>query len=152
MMIRNVKILGLVACIVLLNGCAFKDIKNKRFEVFDNYIVENQLKSLGKVRAFQFRNWKSLDEKHLIISSSFKKQYLITINGFCQNLDFAHQIGMKQSMNNSLSAKFDSIVVKGDFDQECRIKTIHKIDKAQEDELVKLKRSYHKKSEAGEKQ
>lgn len=145
---RNImKYCLLIAFLITVSGCSTTAKDSQRFDMFDNFIVEKKLKSINKIRSFQFRNWKSLDDEHLIISSSFKNQYLITLNGFCHNLNFAQQIGLKQSMQNSLSAKFDSIVVKNNFNQECQIKTIHEINKNQEDELVKLRKSYYKNHE-----
>ena len=145
---RNImKYCLLIAFLITVSGCSTTAKDSQRFDMFDNFIVEKKLKSINKIRSFQFRNWKSLDDEHLIVSSSFKNQYLITLNGFCHNLNIAQQIGLKQSMQNSLSAKFDSIVVKNNFNQECQIKTIHEINKNQEDELVKLRKSYYKNHE-----
>ncbi len=132
----------LVACTANNNG-----IKNSnRFQMYDDYILEQGLNSLNKLRRFKFLNWKSLDNQHLIVSSSYRSQYLVTLQNYCVDLDTSNSIAFDQSISNSLSANFDSIIVADQRNQKCRINTIHQIDKTEENELLKLRKNYLKKS------
>ncbi|MCF6317967.1 MAG: DUF6491 family protein [Proteobacteria bacterium] len=117
-----------------------KDNKH-RFQMYDDYIVSQALKPVKTIRRFKFLNWKSLDNRHLIVSSSRSNQYLVTLNNYCIDLDVAHAIVFDQTMSNSLSAKFDSIIVAGQSHQKCRISTIHPLNDEQEKEVMNLRRN-----------
>ncbi len=128
----------LVACVP--NNKA-KDNKH-RFHMYDDYIVKQALKPVKTIRRFKFLNWKSLDNRHLVVSSSRSNQYLVTLNNYCIDLDVAHTIAFDQTMSNSLSAKFDSIIAAGQHNQKCRISTIHPLDEEQEKVVMKLRKNY----------
>lgn len=125
---------------IILSSCASAP-NNYRYKKFDNYILDNQLPSLSKIRTFKMLNWSSLDYRHLILSSHHNKKYLITLDSYCHELEYANSIGLKQSMDYTLSTKFDSVILINHQNQECRIKTIHEINKQQAKELLELRRS-----------
>ena len=126
----------------LLSACSSTSVtKNNRFEIFDNYIVDNKLTSLTSVNTFRFQGWNSLDPKHLIVSSNQKKAYLLTLTNYCNNLDVAHNIRIQQSLSSRLSTKFDYIIIPGQAGQQCKIKSIHQINKQQRNELTALRKS-----------
>lgn len=136
------KLLLTIITLSLITACATTSENGKqRFKMYDDYIVENQLTSTDKIRTFKFQGWKSLDNYHLILSSLRKKQYLITLQNYCNDLDYVPSITLKQTMNSSLSAKFDSIVVSRQPQQECRIKSIHELDKDQEKQVLGLRKA-----------
>jgi len=138
-MSKKIVVLSLLA---LLASCASTDNKDsQRFKKYDDYIVNNDLISLSKIRTFKFQNWKSLDNKHLILSSSHKKQYLISLQSYCVDLVFTPSIGLKQAMSTSLSAGFDSIVVSKQPQQDCRIKSIHELSQDQEKQVLELRKA-----------
>ncbi len=121
-------------------ACASSGNKNDRYAIYDAYIVEQKLVAVNKIRSFQFRDWKSLDNKHLILSSSHKKQYLIILSNYCTDLDFTQTIGLDQTMSYVLDVKFDAIVVDSNPNMPCRIKSIYPINRAQEKEIISLKK------------
>ncbi len=128
----------LTALITLVLSCASTDGK-KRYKVFDDFIVENQLTSLSKIRTFKMINWSALDDKHVMLSSHHNKKYIITLSSYCPGLDRVNSIALKQSMDFSLSAKFDSIIVVDQQKQECSIYKIHELTKQQAKDVLKLR-------------
>ena len=137
-MLNKILIVSLLS--MLVSACnSTNSHKEKRVKIYQDYINNHQLEEKDSVVNFRFNNWKSLDNQHLIISANLKKHYLITLQHYCNDLLSAHTITLDQSMNSRLSAKFDSIIVPGDFKQECRISTIHQLDKEQEKEVSALR-------------
>jgi len=130
-----------ILTIIFLISCSTTgDKNNARYHLYENYITDNELTPVDRIRTFKMLNWKSLDNRHLIISSFHKKHYLISLNSFCQDLDSAHTIALDQSMDNSLYAKFDSVIVSTQQHIKCRISTIHLLDQAQDKEVVNLRK------------
>jgi len=132
-----------ILCLVfLLSACSSTSVtKNNRFKIFDNYIVDNKLTSLSSVNTFRFQGWNSLDPKHLIVSSNLRKSYLLTLTNYCNNLDVTHNIRIRQSLSSRLNTKFDYIIVPGQAAQQCKIKSIHEINKQQRNELTALRKN-----------
>jgi hypothetical protein len=140
-MLKNLFIISILTSLVV--GCGTtNNTRAERNQIYQDYIQSQQLVAQDKIVNFRFNNWKSLDDQHLILSATLKRQYLITLKHFCNDLRSAVSIGLNQSMNSRLDAKFDSIIVPGDFKQECRISTIHQLDKDQEKEVLALGREY----------
>ncbi|MCF6287681.1 MAG: DUF6491 family protein [Proteobacteria bacterium] len=112
-----------------------------RFKIYDDYIIENNLEETTRVTNFNFRGWTSLDDKHLIVSSTHSKTYLITLTTYCADLSFSNAIVLDQTNNTSLNSKFDSISIpKHKFSQKCRISTIHPISSEQQKQIIKLRK------------
>ena len=130
-----------ILSIIFLMACSTTgDKNNARYHLYENYIADNELTPIDRIRTFRMLNWKSLDNQHLIISSSHKKHYLVSLNSYCQDLDSAHTIALDQSMNNTLYAKFDSVIVSTQQHIKCRISAIHQLDQAQDKEVVGLRK------------
>jgi PBP1b-binding outer membrane lipoprotein LpoB len=128
-----------ILVLFFLASCASNQGKNQN-KYFENYIEKNQLPSLSKIRTFKMINWSSLDNKHLLLSSHHNKKYLITLASYCSDLKHVNSISLKQSMEYSLSAKFDSVIVIGHHhNQECKIQKIHELNKQQAKEILALR-------------
>lgn len=123
---------------ILLSSCKNIPKNNDRFKVFDNYITSNNLKSVDRITSFKFQGWNSLDNSHLILSSSFSKNYLVRLSQYCNDLTFSNQILIDQKQSHSLSTYFDSIIIPSNHSYKCRIKNIYAISKEQRKELNKL--------------
>ncbi len=119
--------------ILSLSSCA----KNKHSRVnFEEFITQNELKKLDSARHFRFQGWQSLSERYLVLRSSQQRSFLIKLISSCVDLPFADNILLKQDMNNRLQAKFDSVIVPGEFRQTCRIDVIYELDKSQRQALL----------------
>jgi len=148
---KNYLIIGL-SLAAILSGCASKstlsyDEKNL---AYGDFIAINKLESLKNIRAFRLHGWQSLTNDYLILSTSFRKKYLVEVGGFCPDLGSAQTIMVNQGSSSILSARFDSISVVGNsFDgnnfgghqMKCQIKSIHQIDKAQAKEIAAIGKS-----------
>lgn len=86
------------------------------------------------------RGWTPLDNRHLIISSTHRKSYLLTLINYCQDLTTTTGIIPHQTLSNTLDTKFDSIIVLSQRHLKCRIDSIHALDKIQHNELTALKK------------
>ena len=128
---------------IIIAGCANAprmSSKEKNIN-YSQYAVANNLTSLDKIRSFRYQGWQSLTDNYLIISTSFKKKYLIEVNGFCSNLAFSHTIMINQSTSSILSKNFDSISTLESPRQKCFIKSIYQINKEQATEISKIGQS-----------
>jgi hypothetical protein len=143
-MLNKSLIISLLCMLVI--GCSSTNYtKTKRVQLYQDYINSHQLVAKDTIVNFRYNNWKSLDDKHLILSGNSKRQYLITLKQFCNELRSAVSITLDQSMSSRLNAKFDSVIVPGDFQQKCRISTIHQLDRDQEIEVLALRNEYRNK-------
>ena len=120
-----------------VSGCATTDTltDDEKNIAYAQYIIENELESIKHIRAFNFRGWSPLTDDYLVLSSSFKKRYLIELKNGCYDLGGSYTIALKQSMTNQLSINFDAILVLNDFQKRCYIKSIYPINKAVMKEL-----------------
>lgn len=135
---------------LLVMGCATIDEnKRKKESIYNQYINEKKLESQKKITSFRFHGWRSLDNRYLILTTSFNKPYLISLTSYCSDLKFTQTIAVHNSAS-TLHAKFDAISVPSELPIKCRIDSIYRITKKQADELSALKSK--KKSEESEKQ
>ena len=127
----------LLIAVLSLTGCASTETVEEA-PIYEQYIERHQLEELDKIASFRFDDWRSLDDRHLIISTSFTKPYLITLKHRCIDLADAHVIGV-DNKGSTLNARFDSIHVLERPQSRCFIKTIHRLTREQADEIVRLR-------------
>ena len=135
----NCRLLLLFPVFALLNACTTLEQQAEK-SLYDKYIVEKKLEPLKKITSFRFHGWRSLDNEHLILSTSFSKPYLISLSNYCSDLRFAHTIAVENS-GPSLFAKYDTISIPKSMGPKCRIESIYKITREQADELTSLKKA-----------
>jgi hypothetical protein len=67
------------------------------------------------VNSFQFTGrlwgWRSLGDGALAVWTRSNQGYFIELTGRCQDLSFAHSIGLTSSMGGRVSAGFDRVIV-----------------------------------------
>jgi len=146
MITRTVFLIMTLFFILLTSSCSNIDNKAiKKIPVYENYISEQKLESIDRITSFSFQGWRSLNNFHFILSTSPSRRYLIQLNSYCADLQFANAIIINNN-GNSLHTKFDSIhVVKGLSGKragiKCIIKSIYKISREQVDEIAQLGKS-----------
>ena len=140
-MIINKTISLLIISLLIVACSTTHSNKDKRFKIYDNYINDNKLESLKAISRFRMRGWTPLDNRHLIMSSTHRKSYLLTLKNYCQDLTTTTGIVPHQALSNTLDTKFDSIIVLTQRHLKCRIDTIHIIDKTQHNELTALRKA-----------
>ncbi len=131
-------IIRLVFASLILSSCAGRGLTDvERTALYQNYVSENKLVEVKSITAFRFNGWRELGTEHLIIFTSIRKPYLITLNNRCMDLRYANTLGINKT-GNSLYAKFDSIFVLSFPKQKCFIKTIHKLTREQANQMSDL--------------
>jgi hypothetical protein len=84
--------------------------------------------------------WNAISKNQLVVWTGINKAYLLTIAGYCPDLEFAHAIGVT-STGNTVD-RFEKVLVGRD---RCLIKEIRPLDTKQIKEDRKLLREQMKK-------
>ena len=131
---RGAPALAVAACTALLAGCATGpklDYTDYAGEPVKSFYMNN------------FDGWSSVSKDSLVVWTGLNKAYLITINGYCPDLQFANAIAVT-STGNTVD-RFEKVIVGRD---RCFIKEIRPLDTKQMKEDRKLLREQMKKPEA----
>lgn len=124
---------------LLLASCSMTAVnKAEKAKIYADFIKTNHLESLKKISSFRFQSFISLDNEHLIISTSPSKSYLIALKSYCTDLIYAQHFAFKQTFPSILSVKFDAIIVPNYENQICYIESIYKLSKKQVAALAHL--------------
>ncbi|WDE07440.1 hypothetical protein SG34_011425 [Thalassomonas viridans] len=134
------KIFFAVSLTAMLSACAATSTMTaqEKDAAYLDYIAEHQLESVDKVRSFTFKDWQSLSDKHLLVSTSLKKHYLLGLKHSCADLKFSQGIAVNRTSNSSLMAKFDSVTALRAPEIKCYIKSIHPVNKEQAMEIAAI--------------
>ena len=129
-----------VSVSAILSACAATSTMTaqERDAAYLDYIAEHQLESVNKVQSFTFKDWQPLSDKHLIVATSLKKQYLLGLKSSCSDLKFSHGIAVNRTSNSSLITKFDSVTALRSPEIKCFIKSIHPLSKEQAMEIAAI--------------
>ena len=130
---RKMKEIILLIMIVFLSAC--QENKHQRPD-YQAFIDAENLQQKDRIQQFRFQGWQPLDDRHLILKSSQRRIYLVRLMSSCIELPFAQSIKLKQDFDTTLNAKFDSIIVPGQFRQECSIDRIYELSKEQKQALL----------------
>ncbi|HEU5134230.1 MAG TPA: DUF6491 family protein [Steroidobacteraceae bacterium] len=123
-----------VACAALLAGCATGpklDYTDYAGEPVKSFYMNN------------FDGWTVVSKDQLVVWSGMNKAYLLTVTGYCPDLQFANAIGVTSTANTV--DKFEKVIVGKD---RCFINEIRPLDTKQMKEDRKLLREQMKKPEA----
>jgi hypothetical protein len=125
---------AVAACTALLAGCATGpklDYTDYAGEPVKSFYMNN------------FDGWSSVSKDQLVVWTGMNKAYLISVNGYCPDLQYANAIAVT-STGNTVD-KFEKVIVGRD---RCFIKEIRPLDTKQMKEDRKLLREQMKKPEA----
>ena len=86
-----------------------------------------------------FDGWSAVSKDQLVVWSGMNKAYLLTVTGYCPDLQFANRIGVTSSANTV--DRFEKVIVGRD---RCLIKEIRPLDVKQMKEDRKLMREQQK--------
>lgn len=82
---------------------------------------------VSKIRfAGSIDSWAKIDNRHVVLSVSPRRNYLLTLKNDCHGLLWAQHVGVTTS-NNTIYAGFDSITADG---FQCPIQQIEQVSKA----------------------
>ncbi len=122
-----------ILVLILLSAC--QNNRQQRVDYAD-FIAEHQLQNLNRVQQFNFLGWQPLNDRYLILRGNQRKSFLIQLMSPCNELPYAVNIHLKQRSGTILSSKFDSVIVPGQLNQECRINAIYPLDQIQQQALL----------------
>ncbi len=77
--------------------------------------------------------WHAIDNRHVILTFTPAKNYLLTLNRDCHGLNFASHLGVTTS-NDAIYAGFDYITADG---RRCGIQTINRLSREQKTALTR---------------
>ncbi len=124
-----------ISLVLLLVLSACQNNKSSRVN-YGDFIANQGWVKKDRVQHFRFQGWQPLDDRYLILRSNQRKSFLVKLISSCNDLPYANSIQVNQDTSRALSAKFDSIVVPGQFKQECTIDSIYEMDKVQKQALL----------------
>ncbi len=134
---KNFRLMIAVVAPIFIFGCATTASDNKPNR-YAQYIQEQKLEPVSSVTAFKYHGWNSLDKEHLIVSTTFKKSYLLALYGPCNDLNFTNRIAI-HTQGMTLQAKFDSIYIPNSPEYKCSIKSIYPLNEEQVKQLRELR-------------
>jgi hypothetical protein len=73
----------------------------------------------------RYDSWTSIGQNQLVVWTTPNEAYLITVRNPCPELPFAQHIGLTQTAPNTVSQRFDFVVVSGD---KCWIQSIQPVN------------------------
>lgn len=131
-------IIRMLSVVLILSSCANQGLTDvERTALYQNYVLENKLEKVKSITTFRYNGWRELGKEHLIIFTSIRKPYLITLKGRCIDLRFSNTLGINHT-GSTLHANFDSIFVTSFPEQKCFIKSIHRLTREQADQMSTL--------------
>ena len=90
-----------------------------RLAKYEPYVGE----PVGGFTAFNYDSWEPINRTQLVLRTTMNEAYLLTVDGTCTDLPFAHTIGV--TTTGSQVTKFDKVLVRG---HRCLIRQIQPID------------------------
>ncbi|WP_133407436.1 DUF6491 family protein [Parashewanella tropica] len=135
---RNLLIASLTA--ILLLGCATANRvpDSEKNAAYANYVKQQNITDVNKIRSFRYSGWKELTERYLILTVSLNKDYLVKFRSNCQGLDFANSIKIQQFTDLVFDKMGDTIKPVGEMNLKCYVDSIYPLTKEQSDHLVNI--------------
>src|ERR1700716_1825231 len=119
-----VNALVLLTAALITASCSGIPRRERDQETLDRYLryagpPVDQITYLG-----HYDNWQTVSPHQIVLFTNINDAYLITVRPPCENLQFAPRIGITQTAN-TISSRFDAVLVKG---WRCQISEIRPIN------------------------
>lgn len=136
---KIIKLLTIGISAAVLAACASKYTltKEQRAVAYNDFVEQQKLEKVDRVRSFRLQGWTPLGDQHLIVNASINRPYLVTLRRKCTNLDFNQTIKIHNN-SNMLQAKFDYITVLDGVEINCFIESIHKLTREQKKAMLAI--------------
>jgi hypothetical protein len=108
----------------LIAGSAAADtraVQQQNLEKYTPYLQE----PVDSFRFWSLYKWQLVGPEKVVIWSTIKDAYLVTVEQPCSGLEWAHGIGVTSKQSHKVSKSFDSVTA---GKQRCRISEIRPID------------------------
>ncbi|MFL6603394.1 MAG: DUF6491 family protein [Steroidobacteraceae bacterium] len=114
----------LLSAALITAACSGIPRRERDQETLDRYLryagpPVDHISLLGR-----YDNWQPVSRYQVVLWTGINDAYLITVASPCENLQFAQRVGITQTAN-TISSKFDAVLVKG---WRCQITEIRPID------------------------
>ena len=125
------RLITVVLATFLVFGCASKMSMTDKNTAYENFVSSNNLQDVNKITSFHFTGWSSLSDDYLILTTNFRKDYLLKMQGGCVGLNFAQRIRLNQFSDSTFDKLGDSISFKDSVPMRCRVAAIYPITQDQ---------------------
>ena len=126
---KSKPICSLFAVICVLAACGTTD----NGQTIEQQLAERKYTLGGyvdRVEDYRIMGWNSLDNRHVIIQSSPKRSYLVTLRQPCYNLDTAETIAFSTTVGSM--TRHDKIAVRSGargYTEQCWIDSLQELNK-----------------------
>lgn len=131
----------LLSSLFFISACSsnVNEVFKSKNQSISTFIEENKLVDVVKVNAFKFKGWNTLTDDYLLLSSSPRRKFLVTLNGYCSDIRWAHSLLLNRTVNTALHARFDSVSTPHSPQIKCIIGNIYPVTKEQVTALMNIK-------------
>ncbi len=138
---KIIRLAVLLSSLLWLTACSTQgENRPAPVDVYRQYVQQNHLDAVSKVKAFHMAGWQALDDQWLLLDNAPSQPYLLHLSIPCTELRWANLIQVRQTMPRVLQADFDSIHVPRSPEIRCTIDEIYPLTLAQKDAIGKLSR------------
>ncbi len=116
--------LALIGFGVLALGVAHADTRATQQENLDKYTPYLEA-PVEDFRFWSLYKWQLVGPQKVVVWSTVKDAYLLTVEKPCPKLEWADGIGLTSQQSHRISRRFDFVTLKND---RCRIEKIEPID------------------------
>ena len=125
------RILMVVLATFLVFGCASKMSMTDRNAEYANFISSNKLQDVDRITSFHFTGWSSLTDDYMILTTNFRKDYLLKMQGGCVGLNFAQVVRLHQFSDSTFDKLGDTVSFKNAIPMQCRVDMMYPLTKEQ---------------------
>ncbi len=125
------QLLTVLLATFLVFGCASKMSMADRNAAYADFVSSSNLKDVSRITSFNFTGWSSLTDEYMILTTNFRKDYLLKMQGGCVGLSFAQVIRLHQFSDSTFDKLGDTISFKNSIPMKCRVNAMYPLTKDQ---------------------
>lgn len=126
----KLRVAGLIGAGVLAMGVAHADTRATQAKNLEKYTPYLQA-PVEDFRFWSLYKWQLVGPQQVVVWSTVKDAYLLTVEAPCPKLEWANGIGLTSQQSHRVSRRFDFLTAGKD---RCRIEKIEPIDTARMNE------------------
>lgn len=122
-----------ISVMAVMTGCSSMPPKERHAQALAEY-QQFADPPVNQFPYFRLERWEVLGRDKLVVWTSVRNVYLLTVNGGCPDLEWTQTISLTSNVNQ-ISKNFDSVIARG---LKCQIRQIEPI---RYDELLAARRA-----------